>query len=257
MINEKIEYNTKSYVELFHLLFLEQLAPKLGQGRYALKGGCNLRFFFGSLRYSEDIDIDVHTVLPHTLKQQIDKILSGFSFLQILKSRNIRIIHFSAPKQTTTTQRWKIQIAIPIQSLPVNTKIEFSRRTLIAETTTNSIARELIVAYKLRSIFINHYNAVAALRQKIDALISRNEVQARDIFDIYHLIQTHKMDLSKMFTTRNLQIAIDNASSVTFSEFKSQVISYLEPAHQLQYDRPEIWKEIISTVCEILSREIV
>ena len=52
------EYGVREYVELFHLLFLDQLGRKLDKRFYALKGGANLRFFARSLRYSEDIDLD-------------------------------------------------------------------------------------------------------------------------------------------------------------------------------------------------------
>ncbi len=55
------KYNTIQYVELFHLLFLDQLGRKLDKSFYALKGGCNLRFFMKSIRYSEDVDIDIRT----------------------------------------------------------------------------------------------------------------------------------------------------------------------------------------------------
>lgn len=46
-------------IELFHLAFLEMLSKRLDLSRYVLKGGANLRYFFGSVRYSEDIDIDL------------------------------------------------------------------------------------------------------------------------------------------------------------------------------------------------------
>jgi predicted nucleotidyltransferase component of viral defense system len=49
----------QSNIELFHLLFLRQIEGKLDKKLYALKGGCNLRFFFKSIRYSEDIDFDI------------------------------------------------------------------------------------------------------------------------------------------------------------------------------------------------------
>lgn len=41
-------------VEFFHLVFLRALVSR-GEDKalFALKGGCNLRFFFGSVRYSE------------------------------------------------------------------------------------------------------------------------------------------------------------------------------------------------------------
>jgi hypothetical protein len=44
----------KQHVELFHLLFIEQLSQKLDKRLYAVKGGCNLRFFLGSIRFKWD-----------------------------------------------------------------------------------------------------------------------------------------------------------------------------------------------------------
>src|SRR5258707_1040170 len=46
-------------IEFFHLAFLEALAKRLDPSRYILKGGANLRYFFPSARYSEDIHIDL------------------------------------------------------------------------------------------------------------------------------------------------------------------------------------------------------
>jgi hypothetical protein len=46
-------------VEQFHLLFLTQLGARFDKKLYALKGGCNLRFFWKSIRYSEGMDLDV------------------------------------------------------------------------------------------------------------------------------------------------------------------------------------------------------
>ena len=44
-------------IEIFHLLFLRVLAK--GQANwFTLKDGANLRYFFGSPRYSNDIDLD-------------------------------------------------------------------------------------------------------------------------------------------------------------------------------------------------------
>ncbi len=245
-------YSTKAHIELFHLAFLEQLSQKLDKRLYALKGGCNLRFFLSSIRYSEDIDIDVHTVAPNTLKNTVNKILSGVPFAQILRARNISIAGFSTPKQTATTQRWKILLNVPKQALPINTKIEFSRRDGALQAITEPMARELTMTYKIRPIFISHYDAKTALQQKIKALILRNETQARDIFDIHHLIHTHEIKIVNIFTRDELQTAIDNAMCMSFSAFKSQVVSYLEPGYQSQYDDSETWDTILISVCEYI-----
>jgi hypothetical protein len=58
-------------VELFHLLFLDQLGRKLDKRVYALKEGYNLRFFMKSIRYSEDMDIDIQTIPPTIPKDRL------------------------------------------------------------------------------------------------------------------------------------------------------------------------------------------
>jgi len=41
--------------EIFHLVFLRALVRSMPLSTLALKGGVNLRFFFGSTRYSEGL----------------------------------------------------------------------------------------------------------------------------------------------------------------------------------------------------------
>ena len=57
--------------EIFHLEFLRRFARGIKRGRYALKGGSNLPFFFNSVRYSEDMDLDVNSVEVDILKEAV------------------------------------------------------------------------------------------------------------------------------------------------------------------------------------------
>lgn len=93
-------YNPIRYIELFHLLFLDQLSRKLDKNLYALKGGCNLRFFLKSIRYSQDIDFDIHQVRSDTLKNTIDRLITSTPFSFILRLHEIEIIEFSAPPKS-------------------------------------------------------------------------------------------------------------------------------------------------------------
>ena len=61
--------------EVFHFCFLERLLKLSDPSIYILKGGVNLRFFFNSPRYSEDMDIDVLAGSVATLKKNGYKIL--------------------------------------------------------------------------------------------------------------------------------------------------------------------------------------
>ena len=61
-------YDAPQYVELFHLLFLDFLGRKLDKRYCVLKGGCTLRFFMKSFRYSEDMDIDVQGAIEEAAR---------------------------------------------------------------------------------------------------------------------------------------------------------------------------------------------
>ena len=82
-------YSLRQYVELFHLLFIGQIVRKLDKRFYALKGGCNMRFFFKSPRYSEDIDLDVQSIPVSLLREKINGILKSKPFTDILQVRDI------------------------------------------------------------------------------------------------------------------------------------------------------------------------
>lgn len=80
--------------EVFHFLFLERLLKISDAGIYVLKGGVNLRFFFLSPRYSEDMDLDVLAGSVPTLKKKATKFsmmrhsnaVSGYMVLMTSKS---------------------------------------------------------------------------------------------------------------------------------------------------------------------------
>ena len=57
-MNDKI-YTSLQVREVFHLEFLRWFSRKMEADSYCLKGGVNLRLFLKSIRYSEDMDIDI------------------------------------------------------------------------------------------------------------------------------------------------------------------------------------------------------
>src|SRR5438552_6656987 len=116
-------------VELFHLAFVRALMAKAeDKPLFAVKGGCNLRFFFGSVRCSEDLDLDVAVLATGTVKNKVDRLLASPPLTSPLRARGIAIEHATAPKHTETTQRWKIGLRVEGLSVSVRTKIELSRR---------------------------------------------------------------------------------------------------------------------------------
>jgi len=248
---------SRQSVELFHLLFLNQLSRKLDQKCYALKGGANMRFFFMSPRYSEDIDIDVQAIRVDILRKRVNGILNSAPFNDILQTRGFRIERITEHKQTETTQRWKMGLTGPrIQGI-LPTKIEFSRRGRAAIVFDfELVSAEITRFYDLPPILISHYSAESAFQQKINAVLSRSETQARDIFDLYILL-TSRLEKIPAFQSHGINHlkAKENILSTTFAIFKSQVLSYLEPEVQRQYDSEDVWDSMRLKVVEALEKE--
>ncbi len=247
------DYTAIQYVELFHLLFLDQLGRKLDKRFYALKGGCNLRFYLKSLRYSEDIDLDVQTLPKEKLQEKIVSILYSKPFEQILQVRGIKIDRWSDLKQTETTQRWKLNLATSRSDLMLPTKIEFSRSGMKSDTVFEAIDPTVISSYRLSPIMLNHYDAHTAYEQKVEALTTRSTTQARDIFDLNLLLNTGvDKSISNEKLKSRLREAQSNAMSITFEIFKSQVLSFLHPEYQEQYDSASVWDDIVLKVVEAI-----
>ncbi len=181
--------STRQAIEMFHLAFVRALVAKGDDKRlFALKGGSNLRFFFGSVRYSEDVDIDVAVVAKGTLKNKVDRILQSPHIVGPLRSQGIEVAEFSSPKQTDTTQRWKVGLRVAGLAVPLRTRIEFSRRDSISGALFEAVDREVLRPYGMTTFLVMHYATARAILQKIHALSDRNEPQARDVFDLSHLL---------------------------------------------------------------------
>lgn len=245
--------NATGLVEQFHLLFLAQLARRVKPALFVLKDGCNLRFFHGSIRYSQDMDLDLGEIGKGAFRDEVREILASRPFAQILEARGMAIERASEPKQTDTTQRWKLGLRVQGAGAPLPTRIECSRRGLEDGVALGSVDPTVARAYRLPPFMVSHYDATAALRQKIGALAGRRETQARDVFDVRHLLASGATLLGTPQPDRGLaERACANAMAVDFGAFKSQVLSSLEPEAQVQYDSPSVWDTIVLEVVEAL-----
>ena len=242
-------YSDLQIREIFHLEFLRYLGRKLKSDLYALKGGVNLRLFFNSIRYSEDMDLDVRTIEVHALKDCVMDILKMPAFRENLKPFGIREIISPAierAKQTETTQRFKIHL-ISSGGVDLFTKIEFSRRGMAGGMVVQTPAEPLLRAYKIAPVLIPHYDIRQAVIQKIKALAGRSAIQARDIFDLYLLnsqYAPHKAENPISVEKKVFLKAYENVFEVEFEVFRDTVVAYLLPEDQLVYNDPSSWEEV-------------
>lgn len=241
-------YNPLQIRELFHLEFLRWFARKLEADRYALKGGVNLRLFFKSIRYSEDMDIDLIKVPVEKIKKTVMEILSTRGFTDSLKSFGIeRIVSpdLTKAKQTETTQRFKIHL-LTSGGVDLFTKVEFSRRGLKGSQVVEPVSNEILRAYKMGPLLVPHYDVPSAVAQKIQALAQRSVLQARDIFDLFILNSQYEASGRKPLQVKSsiLKIAHENIFLVEFHQFRDTVVAYLEVDDQKTYSSQAAWDEI-------------
>jgi predicted nucleotidyltransferase component of viral defense system len=217
-----------------------------------VKGGCNLRFWLGSVRFSEDLDLDVIVTAKETLKRKVDRLLAE-PLPTLLRTSGLRIASFSAPKQTDTTPRWKVMLEQSGIATPFHTKIEFSRRPSLGEHSYEAVSSALTSRYRMGPTIAAHYSSRAAIAQKIAALAHRTETQARDVFDLAHLLATTGPLVSlEPSTKRDLAAATDRALSVSYDDFSGQVTAFLEPEHRELYASRDAWDSLQSSVLDAL-----
>jgi hypothetical protein len=100
---------------------------------------------------------------------------------------------------------------------------------------------------------VSHYDGATAFRQKVGALAGRRETQARDVFDLHHLLASGgAAGAVEDLDPRVAQRAGANAMTVDFGMFKSQVLACLSPDDQAHYDSSSIWDTILLEVVDAL-----
>lgn len=242
-------YSELQIREVFHLEFLRYFGRRVKPDLYALKGGVNLRLFFNSIRYSEDMDLDIKGIGVHLLKECVMNILRMPAFEGNLKPFGIKQIIPPAiehAKQTETTQRFKIHL-ITSADVDLFTKIEFSRRSMSGEAAVQTPLESLLRAYKIGPVLIPHYGIQPAVMQKIKALAGRAVIQARDIFDLYMLNSQYSPDKAETAMPVQKSVflkAYENVFEVKFAVFRDTVVAYLPPEDQPVYNNPSAWEEI-------------
>jgi len=250
-------YNIFELREFFHLNFLRHLSLKLMGRNYAVKGGICLRFFLRSPRLSMDMDLDIDTkVSVDKLKKIVDSILENRSFLSALVPHNVTGIRTTKPKQTETTQRWKVGLQwTGKESLP--TKIEFSRRAKVLKGLSGIPDAELLSYYKAAPFAVVYYDATQMAVQKIQALASHSRYAVRDLFDLHHLVSIGGVipeNLRSKVDKEEIEAAAKKVEVFSFREFKEQVLPFLSEAVMNLYREPKAFEDLKNEAGEALIR---
>jgi len=239
--------------EFLHLAFLQVAQARLDQARYVVKGGAGLRYFFGSPRYSEDLDLDAIEIEPWKLQEKVDEILASPALGLLLRSGGLTLKEVSAPKQTATTQRWKMWVATSGLPRGVRTKMEFSHRRSDPRRILEAVSERVVAAYALRPPSMQHYTAEAAIEQKLGALAHRAEPQARDLFDLELLLRQRPQALHlREVDPQLLEDAVYRVYELPYQAFQDQVRPFLEQAAVELYSDGAAWERAQTYVAERL-----
>jgi hypothetical protein len=245
------DWSLVQFVEFFHLALLGVLQARLDQRHYVLKGGANLRYFCRSPRYSEDIDFDATGTPPERLEERVDAVLSSRALDFVLRAHDLVIQRTSKPKQTATTQRWKLTLAYLKSGEPIWTKVEFSHRGTDPRTTVDRVPDEIVRPYALRPPTVTRYPPAAMIEQKIVALAGRTETQVRDVFDLEILFRGWpEAGAPGVIPVRQLEAAAERAMQIPFESYRDLVARFLEPDVRELYDRSGTWDQMQSYVVE-------
>ncbi|MEX2123462.1 MAG: nucleotidyl transferase AbiEii/AbiGii toxin family protein [Woeseia sp.] len=252
--------------EVFHFCFLERLLKMADTNLFVLKGGVNLRFFFHSPRYSEDMDLDVLGGAVATLRKNGYKLLNDAAFRRTLRTYGIADIEVNDParaKHTQTTQRFRVRLVTAGgERLP--SKVEFSRRMLSGdgraeagdeEKVVDQIDAEIARHYNRLSFRCQHYSGEAAVLQKVLALAGRPVTQARDVFDLDILKRggfTRGVQLQHSVGRRECSAALQNLDVLSFDDFAGQVVEFLEEQQRREYGNPAAWDAMVNQVRGLL-----
>lgn len=246
--------------EVVHLLILHQLAA-LRDGRCATaKGGVNLRFFFGSIRYSEDMDLDGETEASVAIRDTLKGIFEDTGFARRLRRFGIRGLDpgEGPNKDTETTFRYKFGVLVGSGvRYPTKVEVSFRQRHPGDRAVLDSPDASILQAYDLGRMDIFHYVHEAAVRQKIEALAGRKEAQARDVFDLDALLGRSRDDrlsslLANTVPPERLRAAYSRALAITYEEYRGQVFEFLAEEARSSYATESAWDGIRLRVATLI-----
>jgi len=216
------------------------------RGELVLKGGFAMRVMANSHRFTKDIDLAASPAIPLRVVQNcIRKAIAEIKGVGLLQNLSV-----SEPKQTDTTQRWKIGGRVGDHDL--NLTIEVSRRNTVDQDLNNTSYETPGAGYGPVPIACIGLPSLASA--KLDCLANPRREAPRDIYDLYLLI---KMDVrptpeaiasygeEKLAEIRDM--IWHKLEKMDYETCRTQLAGFL-PSEVAVKLTPEVWDEMRLTV---------
>jgi hypothetical protein len=247
----------REVTESFHLAFLTALGEVADREQYILKGGANLRFFHGSVRFSEDVDLDVPEVEAQLFTEKVERAFNGALLKRLLALIGVEMVHLNPKDRTATKERWGVGLRHGTLD-QVATRVEISYREYAYPPNASVVARVNEDVTKRLSAVLNpplvrHYLPKAAVAQKVVALADRRNTQPRDVFDLDLLFRRYPGAVARGdIAGSELEIAIARTFEISYGEYASRVVTFIEPELVPIYAPMDAWGGMQSRVVERL-----
>lgn len=190
--------------ELLQLLLLDNLYAQSGSERIIFQGGTALRWVYGGLRFSEDLDFvtdlprkGIETVLAKTYPQVVKSCLAQFgrgsTEQQIKEARKsaYKTLFVFRPE----TQRERIAVRLEFEMLQRNRVPKYERFVLrdLPQVAGLMAEGQLLLPYTSTILLAETLEKV--LSDKMRALLERKYLKGRDLYDIWWMVNKRGITL--------------------------------------------------------------
>ena len=220
-------YNQKKIrkSEALQLLLLDNLYAQSGSQHIIFQGGTALRWVYGGMRFSEDLDFvtwlpaeDLDKILNQTFQKMKNACIAQFGpgiSEQKIKGRreqSTQMLFIYRPEG----QRERIAVKLEFERLKAGRQPEFEKFVLrdLAPVTGIIASGELVLPYT--SSIILAETPAEILSDKIRALYERHYIKGRDIYDIWWL--TKKLGITARWSFVHHKFDMYQASFVSARE---------------------------------------
>ncbi len=170
-------------LELMQTRILSALFKNVVNKEIVVKGGFAMRLVASSVRATKDIDLQANNGAS---SERVRQIVRG-AVKELQKSAMLDNFSVTEPKQTDTTQRWKINGKIAGGETPVHLTIEVSRRGNIDPNLIHGVHFEPSPVFGAPPVIVEALTPTAIAAGKFEALSSPMRESPRDVYDLYVL----------------------------------------------------------------------
>lgn len=223
--------------EIVQARLLARLFASSLKGEMALKGGLAMRALTGSARYTKDIDLMAPPDVP--LARVRKRIIDAVRDLEA--TGVVRSLKLTAPKQTDTTQRWKIEGHVG--GTVMHLTIEVSRRAPLPEGHVVAATWRVPPDAGVGPVMIESIDLPALAAAKVACLGSGMREAPRDLWDLAVLIDLGvepAEDLMAKFTREEIRqfqdVLWDKVQKMDWATAQANLLPYVEPGAASRLD---------------------